>query len=182
MPLNKAYLKSNKSVAGDETYTPYYAVIPLLEFIPNNWRIWCPFDEKWSAYYQTFTENGYDVIHSSLKGGQDFFDYLPPDCFDIIVSNPPYSIKDKVIERLYELNKPFMMLMPVAGLQAKKRFNYFKTGLELLVFNERIDYHTRGDFEKPKKGVHFGSMYFCKSILPEKFVFRELHKFQKPLK
>lgn len=31
---NDAYLKSDTSVAGDERYTPYYAVMPILEFLP----------------------------------------------------------------------------------------------------------------------------------------------------
>lgn len=32
---NDAYLKSDTSVAGDERYTPYYAVTPILEFLPT---------------------------------------------------------------------------------------------------------------------------------------------------
>lgn len=31
---NDAYLKSDTSIAGDERYTPYYAVTPILEFLP----------------------------------------------------------------------------------------------------------------------------------------------------
>lgn len=36
---NDAYLKSDTSIAGDERYTPYYAVIPLLEFMPPRSQI-----------------------------------------------------------------------------------------------------------------------------------------------
>lgn len=36
---NDAYLKSDISIAGDERYTPYYAVTPLLEFMPPRNRI-----------------------------------------------------------------------------------------------------------------------------------------------
>lgn len=35
MPENKGYLIADRSVAGDERYTPMYAVIPLLEFTPT---------------------------------------------------------------------------------------------------------------------------------------------------
>jgi hypothetical protein len=49
--MNTAYLQSNRTKAGDECYTPFYAVAPLLEFVPKNKRIWCPFDEDWSAYF-----------------------------------------------------------------------------------------------------------------------------------
>jgi hypothetical protein len=144
--------------------------------------VWCPFDEDWSAFYNTFKENGYNVIRSSLKEKQDFFTYEPPNGFDVIISNPPYSIKDKILARLYEIGKPFAMLFPVTTLQAKTRFKLFRKGLEVLVFDRRIEYHTRGNFEKPSKGIHFGSAYFCRGVLPDKLIFRELHKFQRPLK
>ena len=180
--MNNAFLKSNRTAAADECYTPFYAVAPLLEFIPKDWRIWCPFDEEWSAFYQTFAENGYNVVRSSLKEGQDFFNYEPPNCYDVIISNPPFSIKDKVLARLYEINRPFVMLLPVTSLQAKGRFKLFRKGLEMLVFDGRIDYHTRGNFERSISGIHYGSAYFCRGVLPQKLVFRELHKYTRPLK
>ena len=31
MALNKAYLEADRTEAGDEVYTPFYAVEPLLE-------------------------------------------------------------------------------------------------------------------------------------------------------
>jgi len=75
------------------------------------------------------------------------------------------------------------MLLPVTTLQAKGRFQLFdKNGLEILVFDGRIDYHTWGDFKNPSKGIHFGSAYFCNGVLPEKLIFRELNKFERPLK
>jgi len=182
LPLNMAYLKSEKTAAGDEVYTPFYAVDPLLEFIPKDKKIWCPFDESWSAFYQTFAEKGYQVTKSAINDGQDFFEYLPPDGFDIIISNPPFSKKDKVLERLYALEKPFAMLLPVSTIQARGRFRLFRKGLELLIFDGRVDYHTRQNFTEFTKGVHFGSAYFCRNFLPEKLVFRKLQKYQRPLK
>ena len=72
----------------------------LLKYIEKDKVIWCPFDEEWSAYYQMFTENGYKVIRSSLAEGQDFFTYEPDEHYDIIISNPPFSKKDKVLKLL----------------------------------------------------------------------------------
>lgn len=71
--MNVGYLTSDRTKAGDEVYTPFYAVAPILKYIPKNYTIWCPFDEEWSAYVQLLTENGYKVIRSSLVEEQDFF-------------------------------------------------------------------------------------------------------------
>ena len=56
MANNIGVLKANKS--NDECYTPFYAVEPLLEFIPKGKTIWCPFEEEWSAFVQTFKTGG----------------------------------------------------------------------------------------------------------------------------
>ncbi len=182
MALNVGYLTCNTTAEGDEVYTPFYAVEPLLEFIDKDKTIWCPFDEDWSAFVQTFKENGFKVINSHLKDGKDFFEY-EPDHYDLIISNPPFSKKDEVLKRCYELNKPFSLLLPVNSIQGKKRVSSFKKyGLELLIFDLRVDYHTNGNFETYTKGNHFGSAYFCKGFLPEKLVFKELKKYERPLK
>ena len=52
MAINIGYLTANKTSAGDEVYTPFYAVETLMEFLPKDKKIWCPFDEEWSAFYQ----------------------------------------------------------------------------------------------------------------------------------
>ena len=189
MAINKGYLTAGRTKESDEIYTPFYAVDPLIEFIEEfknrnlmaNVTIWCPFDEEWSAFVQVFKTRGYDVISTSLANGQDFFTYLPHRDFDLIISNPPFSKKDEVLDRLYALNKPFAVLLPIASLQSKNRYKNFKQGLELLVFDSRIDYHTNGDFQNYRKGNHFGSGYFCRDFLPEKLIFRALEKYNKPL-
>ena len=58
MAINKGYLTSDTTIKGDECYTPFYAVEPLLEFVPKDKIIWCPFDEEWSAFYQTLNRGG----------------------------------------------------------------------------------------------------------------------------
>ena len=54
------------------------------------------------------------VIYSHIKMGQDFFLMEVPEC-DYIISNPPYSQKGRVLERLYEIGKPFAMLIQLSG-------------------------------------------------------------------
>ena len=182
MALNKAYLTSDRTANGDEVFTPFYAVEPLLKYIPKNMVIWCPFDEEWSAYYQMFTENGYKVIRSTIFEGKDFFTYEPKEHYDIIVSNPPFSKKDDVLKRLNELGKPFMILLPANSIQGSKRYNNcFKNGIQLLCFDFRVDYHTNFNLETYTKGNHFGSAYFCRDILPKDLIVEHLEKYERPL-
>lgn len=182
MSLNKAYLTSNRTASGDEVFTPFYAVEPLLKYIPKDKVIWCPFDEEWSAYYQMFTENGYKVIRSSIIEGQDFFTYEPEEHYDIIVSNPPFSKKDEILKRLNDLGKPFIILLPANSIQGSKRYKTcFKNGIQMLCFDFRVDYHTNFNFDTYTKGNHFASAYFCRDILPKDLIVEHLEKYERPL-
>ena len=180
MGMNIGYLTCNRTSSGDEVFTPFYAVEPLLEFLPKDKIIWCPFHEDWSAFFRLFTEKGYQVIRSSLRERQDFFKYEPEN-WDILVSNPPFSKKNDVLKRAYELDKPFALLLPVNSIQSKKRFQIFNNDIQMLVFDGRVDFHTQNNMQTFTKGNHFGSAYFCRNILPEKLVLRKLVKYNRPL-
>lgn len=178
--MNIGYLTADRTSAGDEVYTPFYAVEPLFEFLPKDKKIWCPFDEEWSAFYQYLSEKGYDVERSSLKEGKDFFRF-EPEKWDILVSNPPFSKKDEVLQRAFSFEKPFALLLPVNSIQGKKRFRIFDNQVQLLSFDGRIDYHTRKNMQATTKGNHFGSAYFCRDLLPTKLELRQLNKYDRPL-
>lgn len=98
-------------------------------------------------------------MFSHLDDGKDFFEY-EPEHWDIMISNPPFSKKDKVLERAYQLGKPFALLLPVNSIQGKARHKIFQNDIQLLVFDTRVDYHTWGNMETYTKGNHFGSAYF----------------------
>ena len=182
MAINKGWLTCNRTASGDEVFTPFYAVEPIMKYIPKDKVIWMPFDEEWSAYYQLFTENGYKVIRSSIEEGQDFFTYEPKEHYDIIISNPPFSKKDAILKRLDELEKPFAVLLPANSIQGDKRYqNCFKNGIQMLAFNKRIDYHTNFNFKDYTKGNHFASAYFCRDVLPKDLIIEELVKYDRPL-
>ena len=181
MGLNKGYLKSNRTKSGDDMFTPFYAVEPIVKYIPKDKNIWMPFDEEWSAFYQRFKELGYNIIRSSLNDGQDFFTYEPEDDYDIIISNPPFSEKDKVLKRLYELNKPFAILLPVNSIQGTNRYKYFKNGIQMLVFDARMGFHNPQSMETPVEGTPFATGYFCKDVLPKDLILEELKKFERRL-
>lgn len=91
------------------------------------------------------------------------------------------NCKTKILKRLYELGKPFMMLFPVQTLQGVDRTKLFmKYGLEYLGFDTRPCFYTRNDLQTIKTGVHFANGYYCWKVLPEKLMFEELKLVQEP--
>lgn len=161
----------------DEFYTPEYAILPIAKYIKPNSTVWCPFDTEESNFVKILRKAGHHVTASHLSAGYDFFDYAPDD-FDIIVSNPPYSIKGKVFERLFSLKKPFAMLVGVVGLfESKARFNMFKENeFEIMYLSKRISYFKDYEEQKPSLNPPFSSVYLCSGMLPEKIVFEDVFK------
>lgn len=160
----------------DEFYTPRYAIEPILKYVRKGSIIWCPFDTEQSLFVKMLKEHGCKVINTHLANGEDFFK-IDMNC-DYIISNPPYSCKGEVLERLFELGKPFAMLVGVVGLfESQKRFNMFKHNtFELMYFNKRVSYFKNYDDLKPALNPPFSSVYVCSRMLPEKIVFEEINK------
>lgn len=160
----------------DEFYTPYYAIKPILKYINPNSTIWCPFDTEESLFVKTLEAEGHDVIATHIVYGEDFFE-TNMEC-DYIISNPPYSKKTEVLERLFEIDIPFAMLLGVVGLfESQRRFDMFKYNeFEIMYMNRRVDYFKSFDEIKPSKNPPFSSVYICKDILPQQIVFEEINK------
>lgn len=122
-------------------------------------------------------ELGYNVIATHIANGEDFFEIDIPDC-DYIISNPPYSRKGEVLQKLFEIGKPFAMLVGVVGLfESQKRFEMFKNNeFEIMYMNKRIAYFKNYSEQKPSLNPPFSSVYICKDILPKTIVFEEVNK------
>lgn len=173
MAVNKGYLTAKTDKASDEVYTPEYAVKPLIKYVKPNSTIWCPFDKSYSKYVELLTQAGFKVIHSHIDDGQNFFYYEPEESYDVIISNPPFSCKDDVLKRLYELQKPYAILLPIPSLQGQKRFPYMRD-IQYLGFNKRINYYMDITMKEVQKGVSFGSCYICHDFLPKDLIMEEL--------
>ena len=167
----------------DEFYTPRYAIEPILKYIPKGSKVWCPFDTEDSLFVKMLKEHGCIVRNTHLFNGQDFFedtDYILEtiDKCDYIISNPPYSIKTEVFERLFKIGKPFAMLVGVVGLfESQKRFEMFRDNIfEVMYMNRRVSYFKDYNDVKPSLNPPFSSVYLTSNILPEKIVFEEIDK------
>lgn len=164
----------------DEYLTPHWATKPIIKYLPTasqgGVRVWCPFDKDESFYVTDLRAAGYDVINTHIEYGQDFFE-TNIEC-EYIISNPPYSCKTEILERLFELDKPFAMLVGVVGLfESQKRFQMFRDyKFEIMYFNKRISFLENYEDEKPKVNPPFSSVYICHNILPKQIVFEEIER------
>lgn len=128
-------------------------------------------------FVKELRNKGCEVIATHIANGQDFFDMEVPEC-DYIISNPPYSLKQQVFERLFEINKPFAMLVGVVGLfESQKRFEMFRDNeFEIMYLNRRVAYFKDYADEKPSLNPPFSSVYLCHNMLPQQIVFEEIDK------
>ena len=162
----------------DEFYTPEYAIEPLFSYISTEAVIWCPFDTEDSYFVKMFRARGNRVIATHLNNGQDFFLYEPHEHYDYIISNPPYSLKNKVFERLFSLKKKFAVLVGVVGIfESQKRFSIFKENdFEIMYLNKRISFFKSFDEQKPSINPPFSSVYIANGVFPNRIVFEQIKK------
>ena len=159
----------------DEFYTPLYAIVPIAKYVKPNSTIWCPFDTEDSLFVKYFRSLGHKVIATHINSNENFFDMACPTC-DYIISNPPYSVKGQVIEKLFEIGKPFAMLVGCLGVfESKRRYNIFsKNKFEVMNFDKRVSFI--GADREVKVNTPFSSIYICHNILPKQIMFREIDK------
>ncbi len=130
--------------------TPPHALLPLYPYLKKDWKIWEP---AWGEgnIVRELTKQGYDIFGTDIEGGADFLDPNSHVDFewDCIVTNPPYSIKDKFLERCYSLDKPFALLMPLTALEGiKRQALYRENGVEVILMDKRINFETPYKVEK----------------------------------
>ena len=140
-------LNKYNSKVSDQYTTPIKVWKNIEEFIPKDKKIWCPF---YCNGMHTLKDLSYDIIHKD----EDFFKYAP-DEYDLICDNPPFSILKKIIPRLYELDKPFILIVRINTI-CNKYCNILKENygdLQMIIPNGRISFNA--------KNPSFDSAYLC---------------------
>lgn len=163
----------------DSCQTPPYALEPLLPYLDISKRILEPAAGK-GTIIRTLKRNYFDVVKADIlyDPDMDFFNLMWVDVNNAIqVTNPPYSVKYKWLEKSYHLNIPFALLMPVEMLgtaKGQKLFN--KYGIEIIFISPRVDFYM------PNKGYEGGGAQFptawftWKLNLPKEINFATLNK------
>ncbi len=162
------WLSKNQFNKNDELYTPSILVKPIIKYLIPDSVIWCPFDTKSSEFVIQFTNSGFKVIYSHIKNGQDFFEYEPIEHYDYIISNPPFSRKLEVLDRLYKLNKPFGMILglPILNYQDVGDFFSDRNDLQLLIVNKKVSFNG--------STASFNNSFFCRNLLPRDIIWGKL--------
>lgn len=160
----------------DEYYTPAYAVKPILKYLKPKSNIWCPFDKAESEFVKVLRQNEFNVVHTHIETGEDFFSTPPPFNCDYIISNPPYSLKGEVFKRLYELNIPFAMLINFQGIfDHSARFEMFNDNrVEMMWLSPRVNYIKPN--QDKATSVPFQSGYLMSGISDKQLIFEKINK------
>jgi len=143
----------------DDYMTPKYAWENIQHLIPKDKVIWEAFyGDGTSGNY--LEELGFDVIHKVV----DFFDN---NLGDIIVSNPPFSQSKEILQKLKELDKPFILILPSSKINTQYvRENYKNSELQIIIPRKRIQFIKNGNELQNK--CNFDCFYYCYKMNLEK--------------
>ena len=156
----------------DDYMTPRSAWENIQQYIPKDKVIWEAFmgDGKSGEY---LTELGFNVIHND----NDFF--LSNEG-DILVSNPPFSQSKEILNRLKELDKPFILILPCSKIctqYIRENFKDTDDKLQIIIPRKRIHFNKQIEGETPegwKNSCNFDCFYYCyKMNLPRDITWLE---------
>ena len=96
--------------------------------------------DNWSSKSAIILRDmGFNVVGNPTI---DFFGELPE--YDIIVSNPPYSIKKKIFERLAVLDKPFILILPISTITKQYVKVLERDKVQMIIPSKRMQFEKAG--------------------------------------
>lgn len=182
-PKQSKAADKDTSQTHDCCQTPPYALEPLREQL-KRWElahgrrpiIWEPCAGKGSIA-RTLRGWGYTVIATDIlpivsllvdpavvECSRNFFKWQP-EHFDIIITNPPYSINREIHERCAALGVPFALLVPVETLGMGGLHALFDA-----IDHEQILLDSRVDFMMPSQSswldgsAQFPTFWSCRAL------------------
>ena len=144
--------KGNAIEFKDDDYeTPYNVLSDL-----------CPYIQDYNIIYDPFYCNGAVITEwnkldkECINTKDDAFNREHPN-FEVLVSNIPFSMKEKCMKLAFELGKPFALLMPIDSLGSKWIKKYFND-LQFIIPSGRYNFLKKGE---KTKGCWFDTMWVC---------------------
>ena len=144
----------------DDYTTPSEVWEQIASYLPkgDDVVIWEPFYNSDSNSADTLRAlTGCQVVYNDA----DFFQSVSGTH---IVTNPPFSCKEDVFNRLAELAMPFIVVIPSHSLCTQYIRRHFKDKLQIIIPQRRLQFQRRdtdtGERVKPKRAP-FDSVYVC---------------------
>lgn len=144
--------EENCKIDKDHIATPKYIVESIFDLINiKSFRsIWFPFDNYDSLFKLKADELGlnYKATHKFDSEENDFFTTQPPEDCDLMISNPPFSLQNEIIERSFkliddQLIKSFALLLPLSTLETPfraKLYEKYENKISIIIFKKRIKF------------------------------------------
>lgn len=159
-PTRKRKTTECLSFGPDQYETPDYVFDMLLEELePEEWTIWEPFPGSGHST-EYMNSKGFDVVNGPHA---DFFDntvappVVKPQHKLAVVTNPPYSLREKIMKKLKALGvETIAFFVPIGTIGTKYFLNFFPQEDNQLLFHQG---HVR--FIHPQTRKEMGTAPFC---------------------
>jgi hypothetical protein len=147
----------------DDYMTPRSAWEDIQHIIPKDKVLWEAFYGNGQSM-RFLQELGYTV-----EGGPDE-DFFQHNKGEIIVTNPPFTIIPAILERLIDLDKPFILIMPSSKINTQY-FRKLLSGreIQIIIPRKRIQFEKIVDGKKVESNqCNFDCFYYCYKMNLEK--------------
>ena len=162
-----ATFNTHSFIKHDDYMTPKHAWTDINQYIPKDKVVWEAFygDGKSGKYLKELGCK--EVIHEAI----DFFE---EDRGEIIITNPPFSLSKEVMNRLYDLDKPFILIFPSSKINTQYFRKWKHKGIQIIIPKKRIHFEKKVNGETPKNwknACNFDCFYYCyKMNLPRDII------------
>lgn len=157
--LNAVMEMIQKLKRNDNYTTPFEVWDNIKEYLPTDGK-----QVVWESFYN---EGSHSVDHLRALGCQVVYgnvDFYTTDMGDVIITNPPFSEKERVFARLAELDKPFIVTIPIHSLATRFIKRLFKNQLQIIIPDLRLHFEFEDKFSGVRKTVKrtpFDTIYAC---------------------
>ena len=133
MAYNNKINYLTKNYKSDEWYTPIEVVRFIETLVDKSKKIICPFDTEKSNFVKIFNNSIHNIT-----------DFMEKDYeYDVCITNPPFSLRDKVIRKCLDNKKDLIIIFPENAI------------FSVTFYNLLNDYNFNYKIYSPKKRIYF---------------------------